>query len=615
MKFSKLKLGLSEIVLLAFVIMAFAGVSSAQLMPLPGPSDISELKRQSINGTGFSIENGVPSANVPNSQNTNDLNLKQNDDGNVVSNSNKLGVVSSSIVENYFKILTGDKLGVYGSREFGQGQDSSLLFFNTFGRGYRLAPGDVLRVNLRGFVEVNSSFKVTRDGKLILPSLPPIDVIGITTEELEQKILILLKLGDASASVFVSLDTARLVPVQISGGVMSPRTVAVPAYTPLSRVLAYVGGVSDAGSLRNITLISNDGVINKIDFYDFLQNPLGGVDPVISDGARIFVGDLGETVAVSGFVSKPGIYELASGVKRISAKTLMRLSATNLLPPGAVVEVLYFDSNGVPRSRSIKFDEEINSGEALNVRFINTRNTNSISVRGAIIKPYELTTTKSQPLRKLLKGGAVFSRDAELSLAIVHGPNIKPYIIDINEALSSNQSMTKTSVESLELDIQPNSTIYILSKSEYKNLIESNGTRLKKVKFDKNTAVNKVNKIDTEQQINFDLEINREQPTDIDQEAAIASLLIAKKVNIYLDGKLNVVLAPNTKALGEPKLTALATGFDVYPLYVGFNRYNEKTRAWNYLQLKISGVHVTYLAQWTDLAHTLSQAKLLFLKF
>ena len=161
MKFSKLKLGLSEIVLLAFVIMAFAGVSSAQLMPLPGPSDISELKRQSINGTGFSIENGVPSANVPNSQNTNDLNLKQNDDGNVVSNSNKLGVVSSSIVENYFKILTGDKLGVYGSREFGQGQDSSLLFFNTFGRGYRLAPGDVLRVNLRGFVEVNSSFKVT----------------------------------------------------------------------------------------------------------------------------------------------------------------------------------------------------------------------------------------------------------------------------------------------------------------------------------------------------------------------------------------------------------------------------------------------------------------------
>ena len=46
----------------------------------------------------------------------------------------------------------------------------------------------------------------------------------------------------------MSLDTARLITVQVSGAVKTPRTVAVPAYTPLSRVLAYAGGIKLTGS-------------------------------------------------------------------------------------------------------------------------------------------------------------------------------------------------------------------------------------------------------------------------------------------------------------------------------------------------------------------------------
>ena len=144
-----------------------------------------------------------------------------------------------------------NRVGDSAQPNFGSGieQDSSVLFFNTFDPEYRLAPGDILRINLRGFTEVNESLKVTRGGQVILPTLPPIDVVGVTTSDLEQKILDLLRLGDASASAYVSLDTGRLVTVQVSGNVKSPRTVAVPAYTPLSRVLVYVGGVTDNGSL------------------------------------------------------------------------------------------------------------------------------------------------------------------------------------------------------------------------------------------------------------------------------------------------------------------------------------------------------------------------------
>ena len=549
--------------------------SNMQLQLMESSKLLSQLRADNDSAVDSISQTGVPSAESPSIQNADDLRSGDN-----VILSSTIADTEASMVEQYFKILTGKNLQVYGSNEFAQSQDGNLLFFNTFGNKYRLAPGDVLRINLRGFVEFDGNNKVTRDGKIILSGLPPIDVAGITTDELETKILDLLRLGDASASAFVSLDTGRLVTIQVSGGVKNPRTIAVPAYTPLSRVLAFVGGVSDAGSLRQISLILNGAVTQEIDFYDFLQNPLGGADPLVSDSARIFVGAIGSTVAVSGFVPKPGIFELAPGENTVGVNTLLKLSATNLLPPGGVLEVLYFDKDGMSRSRPTALDEKINSGEALNVRFVNTRNTNSISVRGAVVAPYELSATDPKTVWEVLKGGSVFARNAELSFAIIYGPKTEPYLIDVNDALAYEGPQSGINPSPSIINIEPNSTIYILSQEEYKNLIMSDGKQLKKI--DKNQSTNLRNQNVNTQSPSFGA-IKKFNP---DQEAALNSLLIAKKVNIYLDGKLNVVLAPNTRAIGELKLASLATGFDVYPLYIGFNRYDETTRGWNYLQLK-----------------------------
>ena len=576
MKLIKLKPILAVMVFLSMVTGVFAQDSNMQLQFMQNNELLNQLQNRPMSGEEASVVSGIPSAKIPDTQNTDDFGWEDD----LIIRSNDVSQTEPSIVEKYFKILTNEDLKLYGANEFAQGQDGQLLFFNTFGREYRFAPGDVLQINLRGFLEVDGAHKVSRNGTVTLPSLPPIKVAGITTEDVEQKILELLRLGDASAAVYVSLHTSRLVAVQISGEVARPRTVAIPAYTPLSRVLAHVGGISGAGSLRNINLFSNNGFSQQIDFYDFLKNPLGGADPIISESARIFVGELGGTVAATGFASKPGIYELAQGQNKIKVKTLLELSATNLIPPGAVLEVLYFDDNGMASAREVVPDDQIRAGEALNVRFIDTRNTNIISVRGATVSPYEVSTSNPHSLTDLLKAGTVLNREAELSIAIVHGPNFEPYIIDINEVFISTAELRKTVPSAPGFELQPNSTIYILSRAEYKNFIESGGKKLKKVaqkkinNVDKKTGV--ISKIDFEEEIDFD------------QEAAIASLLVSKKVSIYLDGKLNVLLAPNTSAISEPKLASLATGFDVYPLYIGFNRYDEITRAWSYLQLKAS---------------------------
>ena len=59
------------------------------------------------------------------------------------------GALEDSVVQRYYGILSGEVLPIYGVQEFAQSQDQQLLFFNTMGKNYRLAAGDVVRVTLR----------------------------------------------------------------------------------------------------------------------------------------------------------------------------------------------------------------------------------------------------------------------------------------------------------------------------------------------------------------------------------------------------------------------------------------------------------------------------------
>ena len=342
---------------------------------------------------------------------------------------------NESVVQRYYSILTGERLPVYGIAEFQQEQDSRLLFFNTMGKDYRLAAGDVLRVTLRGLYESDATYKIGRDGNLILPSLAPLNVSGVTINEAENKLLDILRYDDASAAVYISLETARLVTVQVSGAVKNPRTLAIPAFTPLSRVLAYAGGLKETGSLRDIVLRDRDGSTTRVDFYNFLQSPSGANDPLVTDASRIFVGNQGNTVAANGFVARPGIYELTDDQEVIPVKDLLELSGTRIMPPGIIIEALYFGKNGLSQARELDLDSVVRNGEVLNLRFLPTRLTNNIRVRGAVLEEYEIATSQKVSISHLLRDGATLSKDASLDFALIINGSVGSRAIDLRSAL------------------------------------------------------------------------------------------------------------------------------------------------------------------------------------
>ena len=368
-----------------------------------------------------------------------------------------------SLSTRYYRALTGQDLNIYGLNEFNQQQNEDLLFFNTIGNDYQLGPGDTIQIIIIGLSALNETYQVMNDGTISLENIYPINVNNMTLDEVSKLILDKIKLDDASAEVLVRLNTARLVTVQISGNVNSPRTIAVPAYTPLSRVIGYSGGISDNGSLRSIALSQFNEITQNIDFYDYLQSPSVENDPLIKNGARIFVPNKGSTIAALGFVSKPGIYELPNNKPNMTINELLAITGTSFLPLGASLKVLYFDSNGQLSTRIVGKNDQVKKGEALQVDFIETRNLNTSKISGAVVKDYEIKTNVPLSIKEVLKGGAVLNNDIFTSFALIDGKVGKDIqAINLDIALED---------ESITLPV--GSDLRLFTKKKYLELVAS----------------------------------------------------------------------------------------------------------------------------------------------
>ena len=369
-------------------------------------------------------------------------------------------VNEKSMLMRYFYTLIGEDLNIYGSNEFNQPQDEGLLFFNTIGKDYQLAPGDTIQITITGLSPSNENYQVMNDGTITLENVYPLNVNNLNLDQVSKLILDKISLDDASAEVFVRLNNARLVTVQISGNVKSPRTIAVPAYTPLSRVIAFSGGISDSGSLRNISLSQIGETTQTVDFYNFLQNASPKVDPLIKNGARIFVPFKGPTVAATGFINNPGIYELPNDKSEISIKNLLSITGTSFLPSGAELKISYFDSKGQIATRLADKNESLKEGEVLQIGFIETRDLNISKVFGAVLKDFEIKTNTPLSIGEVIKNGAVLSLDAYRPFALIIGKEVQA--VNLDEALED---------DSIILPV--GSDLQLFTKEEYLELVAS----------------------------------------------------------------------------------------------------------------------------------------------
>ncbi len=241
---------------------------------------------------------------------------------------------------------TGAKLRLFGYDVLGVGRTVMVPQSGAVQGDYVLGPGDEILVSLRGQENSELRVQVNRDGQVVLPRLNPISASGRTLISFEQDLKAAVHRAYVATDAFVSLGKVRQVSVLVSGEVNNPGVRSLPGLASIVDALMLSGGVKKSGSLRSVK-VQRGGKEFTIDLYNVLTDRQGGFSGLrLADGDRIIVPPLGPTVAITGLVRQPGIYELTSRSHGMTVHALLdlaggqevrgryRMSIMRILPDG-----------------------------------------------------------------------------------------------------------------------------------------------------------------------------------------------------------------------------------------------------------------------------------------
>nr|HNI32935.1 polysaccharide biosynthesis/export family protein [Chitinophagales bacterium] len=157
-----------------------------------------------------------------------------------------------------------DTVDIYGFTYFRQ---KDVKIFNNAvdikpPSNYILGVGDQLVVSIWGYADYNRLFYIDKDGYIQQENIGRVYLKGLTLEQAKG----LLRTRFANAYMIdksdfdVSINYSRVITINVVGDVENPGSYTFPAINTAYNILAYVGGPSKSGSIRDIQ-IKRDGKI------------------------------------------------------------------------------------------------------------------------------------------------------------------------------------------------------------------------------------------------------------------------------------------------------------------------------------------------------------------
>lgn len=239
-----------------------------------------------------------------------------------------------------------DRLVDPGLRQFGYDLFANIAsasgpLTGAVGDDYVIGVGDDLVVQLQGATSDSDTVRVGRDGRLIALQLPPIPAAGRSIGAVTRDLKSAVRRTMLGTEVYVSLGSVRSVTVFVGGEVDRPGQYNLTSLSDISAALAQAGGVRRSGSLRNVRIVRSGSSIS-VDLYGLLG--IGSPPSVrLRDGDRVIVPVIGDTIAVSGAVARPGIYETRGGT---SLGAVLEYAGGPLRPRGNVIAVSRIGADG-----------------------------------------------------------------------------------------------------------------------------------------------------------------------------------------------------------------------------------------------------------------------------
>lgn len=211
----------------------------------------------------------------------------------------------------YVEKVTGHDLPVFGRNLFNQVPDTFAPTESVqVNPDYIVGSGDELQIRGWGMIDIDVSATVDRSGSIYIPKVGAVKVAGVKYSDLQGYLKKAISKNFSGFDLTVSIAQTRAVQVYVVGHATRPGTYTLSAMSTLLNALFVSGGPSESGSLRKIEVKRGGKTVTTFDLYDMIIKGDKSHDIALQDGDVIHIPETGPTVALTGNVKTPAVFEL-----------------------------------------------------------------------------------------------------------------------------------------------------------------------------------------------------------------------------------------------------------------------------------------------------------------
>lgn len=268
---------------------------------------------------------------------------------------------------------------------------------------YEISLIDQFTVILSGSRQDIFDLNVQLDGTILFPELGSISVAGETFDEVKKKLTNLINQSYIGVNLDLSIKSLAAKKITIVGAVKTPGTYLVNPFSTISSALAYSGGISEIGTLRNIKLIRSNNQVFYFDLYKLLINGDKKQDINIQAGDVIVIDPAQQFIELDGEIKRPAIYEIKEDE---TLKDLINYGAgfTNIANETSItLRILDIESSSMKLVNSNDLNSSLENVISVQVNPYNSRNVSSINVFGAVKEPGHYRSLNNESLEDFIK--------------------------------------------------------------------------------------------------------------------------------------------------------------------------------------------------------------------
>uniref|UniRef100_UPI00404783C0 SLBB domain-containing protein n=1 Tax=Algoriphagus sp. TaxID=1872435 RepID=UPI00404783C0 len=386
----------------------------------------------------------------------------------IVESIRKLEASTSGDPFSVLQNLPEDKMTAYEKKIFGlklfYKGDFEFSDFNNLPTpdSYQLGVGDQLDVVVYGETDANYTLIVDKEGKVRIPFIGPISLIGLNFGSakslLKQKLnSVHVGLNSPNPSVFldVTLSNSKAVTVSILGEVLQPGAYSIPSTSTVFNALYKAGGPTTQGTLRKIKVYRNNSLIGEIDLYKFIKDGFLENSITLRDHDVIILDTYKKRIELIGGIRNPGIYEISENENLGDLISFAGDYSVGADSASLVLKRL----NGTPqfiKSVTSGFStNDLVDGDVVAVAKIEEFSVNRIEIRGAVRKPGFYNFFPRMTLQDLIQVAGGLRNDAfDNRIAIFQLEN---------EVIPKLKSINLKSIDPRTIFLDERSTIFVPS--------------------------------------------------------------------------------------------------------------------------------------------------------